>query len=139
MKKKFACLPTMYNGVQYRSRLEARWACFFDLLKWSHEYEEEDLPGWTPDFYLTHEGSPLLLEVKPYRWPNDDEIHTMMAATRGYGLPREGALSLAGLQPKHWWIITEDGAAWPVLTEELADKMMPAWKHAGNVVQWKAA
>jgi hypothetical protein len=66
--------PTMYNGVQYRSRLEARWAAFFDLIGWQHEYEPIDLPGWSPDFRVVFpcghsecSGShTLLVEVKPY-------------------------------------------------------------------------
>ena len=64
--------PTMYNGVQYRSRLEARWAAFFDLIEWQHEYEPIDLPGWSPDFLLHGHRSKILVEVKPvYEIPND--------------------------------------------------------------------
>ena len=28
-------IPTTYAGVRFRSRLEARWAAFFDLCGWS--------------------------------------------------------------------------------------------------------
>jgi hypothetical protein len=42
--------PTKYVGVQFRSRLEARWAAFFDLANWQWSYEPIDLEGWTPDF-----------------------------------------------------------------------------------------
>ena len=34
-------LPTKYAGIQFRSRLEARWAVFFDALKIKWEYEPE--------------------------------------------------------------------------------------------------
>jgi hypothetical protein len=44
--------PTMYNGRLYRSRLECRWAAFFDLLGWKYEYEPMDLNGWSPDFAI---------------------------------------------------------------------------------------
>ena len=72
---------TYYKGVWYRSRLEARWAAFFDLAGWDHEYEPFDLDGWSPDFMVTfpcnhsecaktegkRDGShSLLIEVKPY-------------------------------------------------------------------------
>ncbi len=46
-------IPTVYNGVQFRSRLEARWACFFDLCGWHWQYELADLAGWIPDFLIT--------------------------------------------------------------------------------------
>lgn len=65
-------IPTKYAGVQFRSRLEARWAAMFDLLKWQWEYEPLDLAGYIPDFRvktgngqdwnLTQE---YLVEVKP--------------------------------------------------------------------------
>lgn len=67
--------PTMYNGVMFRSRLEATWAAYFDLMRWEWEYEPIDLVGWVPDFYVKfpclhsecngyHE---LYVEVKPFR------------------------------------------------------------------------
>lgn len=47
---KYAAVPTVYHGVQMRSRLEARWAAFFDLCDVKWDYEPFDLPGWFPDF-----------------------------------------------------------------------------------------
>ena len=49
--------PTRYNGYEFRSRLEARWAVFFDAIgiKFHYEYEDFILPDGTrylPDFYL---------------------------------------------------------------------------------------
>lgn len=63
-------LPTYYKGITFRSRLEARWAIFFDRLGLQWEYEPEGLEihrrsfsffaqqslpekfGYVPDFYL---------------------------------------------------------------------------------------
>src|SRR6266540_518721 len=50
-------IETAYNGYLFRSRLEARWAVFFDALGVRYEYEKEgfDLSeaGWyLPDFWL---------------------------------------------------------------------------------------
>ena len=57
-------IPTDHKYRRYRSRLEARWAYFFDLISWKYEYEPYDLKGWIPDFciYGTKE---ILVEVKP--------------------------------------------------------------------------
>lgn len=38
-------IPTKYNGINFRSRLEAKWAAFFDLLEWNWEYEPCDFNG----------------------------------------------------------------------------------------------
>lgn len=57
-------IPTIWGGVEYRSRLEARWAAFFTRIGWSHTYEPFDGAGYIPDF-LIHGAHPLLVEVKP--------------------------------------------------------------------------
>ncbi len=63
-------IPTTYRGVRFRSRLEARYAALFDLLRWQWDYEPIDLRGYVPDFIVdTHDpyqDRPLLVECKPY-------------------------------------------------------------------------
>ena len=62
--------PTTYAGVDFRSRLEARWAAFFDLMGWRWEYEPIDEAGWVPDFLLIGRAyDPIPVEVKPIEWP----------------------------------------------------------------------
>ena len=61
-------IETEYNGYRFRSRLEARWAYFFDLLGIKYEYEPEGfLLGagvrYLPDFYLPE--METYVEVKP--------------------------------------------------------------------------
>jgi hypothetical protein len=57
-------IETIYNGYKFRSRLEARWAVFFDTLGVPYEYEKEgySITSWEngkdvetrylPDFWL---------------------------------------------------------------------------------------
>jgi hypothetical protein len=61
----FAAIPTKYKGVQFRSRLEARWAAMFDMLGWEWEYEPFDAAGYIPDFKINN-FSQMIVEVKPY-------------------------------------------------------------------------
>lgn len=63
-------IATVYNGIRFRSRLEATWAAFFDRLGWSWEYEPVDLNGYIPDFVLPW-NKPLLIEVKPEFYYDD--------------------------------------------------------------------
>lgn len=57
-------IPTEFKGIVFRSRLEARWAHFFDSLNWKWEYEPLDLQGYIPDF-LIYGARSFLVEVKP--------------------------------------------------------------------------
>lgn len=50
-------IETVYNGYRFRSRLEARWAVFFDAIGAKYKYEPEgykleDGTLYLPDFYL---------------------------------------------------------------------------------------
>lgn len=61
-------IPTRYAGCFFRSRLEARWAKFFDALgvKWEYEPEGFILEGigpYLPDFWLPQVR--MWAEVKP--------------------------------------------------------------------------
>lgn len=67
-------IETHYAGYRFRSRLEARWAVFFDALNLPWEYEKEGFElergRYLPDFWLPTLGA--WFEVKP-NWPSDLE------------------------------------------------------------------
>jgi hypothetical protein len=61
-------IETTYNGTLYRSRLEAKWAAFMDILGMTFAYELEGVNlgnlYYLPDFFL-----PILdcwVEIKPF-------------------------------------------------------------------------
>jgi hypothetical protein len=51
-----SAIPTNYAGCRFRSRLEARWAVFFDAMGIGWEYEKQGYRigrrNYLPDFYL---------------------------------------------------------------------------------------
>lgn len=54
---KIKSLNTRHNGYNFRSRLEARWAVFFDEMGWDYLYEPQGYAlangdAYLPDFYL---------------------------------------------------------------------------------------
>ena len=59
-------IETIYKGYRFRSRLEARWAVFFDKMGIKFEYEKEGYEKgdyrYLPDFYLPQYG--MHVEVK---------------------------------------------------------------------------
>ena len=64
-------IQTRYKGYNFRSRLEARWAIFFDLIgfKWEYETEGYDLGRvgyYLPDFVVsTLNNRKYVYEIKP--------------------------------------------------------------------------
>ena len=82
-------IETRYKGYRFRSRLEARWAVFFDALGLSWEYEPEGFEtdaGWyLPDFKVRFEkGFEFWLEIKG-KMPTTDEIRKCEALASGTG------------------------------------------------------
>lgn len=114
-------IPTEYSGWSFRSRLEARWAVFFDALEIKYEYEKEgyDLDGagyYLPDFWFPHsipalaeEGWGLWAEIKPVTLT---EAEIMKAE----------ALCLA---TKHS-VLAIQGSPWP------GEYLIKKWNYVGN-------
>jgi len=82
-------IETQYKGYRFRSRLEARWAVFFDALgiEWEYEREGYDLgdAGWyLPDFWIEKiqcaGGDPrsFHVEIKPKRELEREETEKIL-------------------------------------------------------------
>ena len=72
-------IETEYNGYRFRSRLEARWAVFFDEIGIEYQYEPEgfDLGNgiyYLPDFYIPE--ADAWIEIKG-KYPTKTELEKM--------------------------------------------------------------
>lgn len=92
-------IETHYNGLHFRSRLEARWAVFFDKMKVPYVYESEGyvienqcgcddcngLNNWwyLPDFYLPSLG--CFAEIKGTIESPSNDYYCMLASAIEYG------------------------------------------------------
>ncbi len=89
-------IDTYYNNNYFRSRLEARWAVYFDALKTKWEYEQEgyDLgeEGWyLPDFYLPEHK--IYAEIKPIEFTLEEHLKCYKLAV----LSGKSVIELVGL------------------------------------------
>ena len=100
-------IRTNYNGRTYRSRLEARWAAMFDLLRWRFEYEPFDLNGYIPDFILPTAGEEIIVEVKPYTRLEQFDRGKILRAMRGTPWAGHEVLLLGATLPR----TSDDSAA----------------------------
>jgi hypothetical protein len=60
-------IPTVYNGINMRDRLEARWADLFTQFGWRWNYEPLDFDGGIPDFVVDYGYKPVLVDVSHIR------------------------------------------------------------------------
>lgn len=73
-------IETFYKGYKFRSRLEARWAVFFDTIgiKWQYEVEGFTLSDgrhYLPDFKITTLNKlTCWIEIKPLDDPGDGKL-----------------------------------------------------------------
>jgi hypothetical protein len=92
-------IETRAYGCRFRSRLEARWAVFFDNLglRWEYEPEGFDIDGeaYLPDFRVwTPQGKPIWYEVKPAHITADQKLENFARALDPeFGAVRVGLLS----------------------------------------------
>lgn len=127
-------IETYYNGIHFRSRLEARWSYFFDLLDIKHFYEHEGyeintgakIVKYLPDFYIPKQAGripvcrEMFFEIKPTRELSTTEVEKIEAfsnALSGKGaafgilreIPRGGFLSSNLMTYEHFLDYSPDG------------------------------
>ena len=71
-------IETNYSGHRFRSRIEARYAVFFDALRieWEYEIEGFILPSgecYLPDFWLPKFNGGMWVEVKPKPFTEEEK------------------------------------------------------------------
>ncbi|MBZ9659801.1 hypothetical protein LB523_12165 [Mesorhizobium sp. ESP-6-4] len=146
-------IPTTYAGVNFRSRLEARWAAFFDLCGWKWDYEPFDLEGWAPDFRIRTKVGPVLCEVKPadlvtfidrQASSNNAELWPFEEYNKAARYMHTYAVCLLGDSPlsNGFPIGVIGGTPHGLEFDDLYEALLPKggdahWREAGNRVQWK--
>lgn len=100
-------IETEYNGYRFRSRLEARWAVFFDAMGIKYEYEpegyeywetEDSSLRWLPDFRLPEENN-LLVEVKGSDKALANDSERLALAVDYHNTPASDGLLILGNVP----------------------------------------
>lgn len=127
MSSGFGAIETEYAGHVFRSRLEARWAVFFDVLgidwKYEHEGYEVDRARYLPDF----EFGGLFFEVKGQPEALRDEVDRMRVILGAHSpLPGfavgESALILLGSVP-----LVSDGLPCHRLLQRREGRLQQLW------------
>jgi hypothetical protein len=83
MSTELKAIETIYKGNKYRSRLEARWAVFYETLNIPYEYESQgyDLGEglyYLPDFWMPDQD--CYVEIKGSQPSENDEMKMRLLA-----------------------------------------------------------
>lgn len=109
-------IQTVYKSYKFRSRLEARWAVFFDALEldWTYEAEGYVLPDgsyYLPDFEILSAGRKYLVEIKS-GVPSADEFHKGKLLAHGLNIPIFFLSKLPDPRGGRW-----KGDTWPTIDD----------------------
>jgi hypothetical protein len=153
MNHSYESRPTFYNGVLFRTRLEARWACFFDLAAWEWDYEPIDLVGWTPSFRVefpcSHTDCPsshvLLVDVKPFYHISDFTGMRCMDFSFGIYESPDGSIETIpanasaafGIHPEvsQWDMSHGAGGGTESIKRWVDGDVRELWNTAGNILR----
>ncbi len=91
-------IPTVYKGIEFRSRLEAKWAIMFDYLDWPWQYEPVDFKGYIPDFHIDFGRQQFFVEIKP-AFTQEDLRPALDKAVRALGHSRKETILVLGGTP----------------------------------------
>ena len=123
MSNGIKAIETRYDGCHFRSRLEARWAVFFNTLgvKWEYEKEGYDLgaAGWyLPDFWLPK--FDCWMEVKGEKPTPSDAEKIEALRLLAMDEDKNGVLLAIGQIGNHVWSHSDDGG-WDSVTVLMDD------------------
>lgn len=137
-------IETSYNGYRFRSRLEARWAVFYDTLGVSYKYEPEgfDLDGtwYLPDFWLPEQDCWVEIKPEPPTEAESVKAELLCIATKKtvfifypdvWFAPSRGEWPAAGFEPhgpaEAWFYVSDDERRQLGETGPEADIPAAAW------------
>lgn len=132
-------IETVYKGFKFRSRLEARWAVFLDVMRIEWEYEKDgydlggDLGYYLPDFWLPYpddlnfSGYPNAghwLEIKGME-PTYEEQAKMQALSM---LTKHSGIIVYGLpgDNEYYWTHHSSDCGWSDTVDEFDGKTSAA-------------
>jgi hypothetical protein len=105
--RRVSAIPTLWRGIQFRSRLEARWAAFFTELKLPWEYEPTDLEWYIPDFIINFKRRRLLVEIKPAQ----EDLEYAKHKLKHSGWEGDSLIAISG-QSREWGVMLDGDTPW---------------------------
>lgn len=136
MKNQIAAIPTTYNGVNFRSLLEARWAVFLDKVGHAWNYEPFETGNYIPDFVVTPpKGDVYLLEIKPAFHVSE----LLECAGKPEGLEYRGPIYIAASPLVAIGSVRSAAGVreWIAMDRDARPKTLRDWNAANNEIQWR--
>ncbi len=149
----YGAIPTIYKNIRFRSRLEAKVACFLDENRVQWDYEPFELEGcYIPDFHVVLGFGSCLIECKPATLHTDFVEPCAKITRSGWRGPAIVVGSILAPAPDdlsdlfmYGSLASEEGGwsrvgrgRWPAPWGEYPfEDVWTSWTNAGNSVQWR--
>lgn len=130
-------IETNYRGYKMRSRLEARWAVFFDRLgiEWEYEKEGYDLgsAGWyLPDFWLPQVSMWAEVKAGAFSEEESNKCRALANMTACCVLQLDGTPTTS-----NYWACAPDNSRWdddpnddgPLMVDYILQEGHRYWEH----------
>lgn len=117
-ERKLKCIPTVYNGIQLKSRMESKVALLLDKLGWAWEYEPFSVMldgiNYTPDFYIREHG--YVIECRGY----DSNLGNKQIARFGDKVYGSSGLDIPGYPISHYAVFGPNRVVCPQWPREFS-------------------
>ena len=141
-------MASYYKGLQFNTALQAQWAAFFDLARWSWWTNPRAIENWKSDFLVTFpcghsecgESHTLLVTVLPV--PTVEEINSFAGLAHSYHVDdADGewvadASALFGSNPETaTWEMSHGSGGGVEKLSDWVDEADDFWKKAATLIK----
>lgn len=141
-------MSAVYNGLEFTTHLQARWAAFFDLAGWAWWTNPAPVGDWKPDFKVTfpcgHSECPpehtLLVAVLPVASIHSFDGHPCMS--HAYGVKNsqgewlaDGGAAFGSAPSITQWVISHGAGGGSEDVHFRVHNADALWQEAGDLVK----
>lgn len=135
-------MSATYNNLQFKTRLEAHWAAFFDLAGWEWHYNPVAIQDWLPDFRVKFDCShsecgghhTLLVSILPCLKVDDLKNHPCHKHSYGTDIPADSGAAFGITPDVTLWEMAHGAGGGVESVSGWVPNSSELWSEAGKLI-----